>query len=137
MIRHFFSAQFLLFVMVGATAAVLHWLARYLLSYWLSFPVAVALAYCVGLGVAFELNRRFVFPASSRAAVHQGRDFLLVNLAFFPVVWGASLWIRDLLLSRGFDTYVEGVAHGIAIAIPVFVTFLIYKFFTFGEARAE
>ena len=137
MIRHFFSAQFLLFVIVGSTAALLHWMARYLLSYWFSFPVAVALAYAVGLGVAFELNRRLVFPSSSRSAAEQARDFLLVNLAFFPVVWSASVWIKQSMVARGFHMYVDGIAHGIAIAIPVFLTFLIYKFFTFGEGRAE
>ncbi|MEM0955390.1 MAG: GtrA family protein [Pseudomonadota bacterium] len=137
MIRHFFSAQFLMFLLVGTTAAGLHWLARYLLSIWLSFPVAVALAYCVGLTIAFALNKRYVFPTAARPVARQARDFVLVNLAFFPVVWGASLLLRAWLASRGVTQYAEGLAHGLAIAIPVFMTFLIYKFMTFGEGDAR
>lgn len=133
MIRHFVSVQFLLFLFVGVTAATLHWLARYVISIWLAFPLAVALAYVVGIAVAFELNRRYVFPSSSRPVQKQVRDFVMVNLMFFPVVWGASMLIRQFLPEIGVIIYVDGIAHGLAIAIPTFATFLIYKFITFGS----
>ncbi len=133
MIRHFLTSQFLLFVMVGGTAAALNWLARHFLSLWFSFPVAVALAYFIGIAVAFSLNRRFVFPYSSRPIAKQARDFIIINLAFWPVVWLASIAFNHLLIQAGLGMYSEGVAHAIALAIPAFMTFLIYKFFTFGE----
>ena len=133
MIRHFVSRQFLLFLLVGATAAALHWLARYVISIWLVFPLAVALAYFVGIAVAFELNRRYVFPSSPRPVQKQIRDFVIVNLMFFPVVWCASMLIRQFLTGIGVVLYVDGIAHGLAIAIPMFMTFLIYKFIAFGS----
>lgn len=131
MIAHFFSTQFLRFLLVGITAAVLHWLARYGLSVWVSFPLAVALAYIVGIAVAFELNRRWVFPASGRPIAKQARDFVFVNLAFFPVVWGAALLFKNLLQQMGVHDFVDGIAHGLAISLPVLMTFLIYKLITF------
>ena len=133
MIRHFISVQFLLFLFVGATAAVLHWLTRYVISIWLSFPLAVALAYFVGIAVAFGLNRRYVFPSSTRPVQKQARDFVMVNLIFFPVVWGASILIRQFLIENEIVRYADGIAHGLAITIPVFMTFLIYKFIAFGS----
>ena len=133
MIKHFVSVQFLLFVFVGATAASLHWLARYLFSIWLSFPLAVALAYFFGIAVAFGLNKRYVFPSSARPVQKQARDFVLVNLMFFPVVWVASILIRTFLIKAGIVRYVDGIAHGLAITIPIFATFLIYKFIAFGD----
>lgn len=133
MIEHFVSVQFLLFLFVGATAAALHWLARYVISIWLAFPLAVALAYFVGIAVGFELNRKYVFPSSSRPVQKQVRDFVIVNLMFFPIVWGASILIRQFLLGIGGVLYVDGVAHGLAIAIPMFMSFLIYKFIAFGS----
>jgi putative flippase GtrA len=132
-IRHFLSAQFLRFLFVGATAALMNWLARYWLSNWLTFPVAVAFAYIIGIAVAFELNRRFVFPASNRPLVRQARDFILVNAAFFPVVWLAALLFKNLLQHFGVSVFVEGIAHGLAIALPMLMTFLIYKFIAFGS----
>jgi putative flippase GtrA len=132
-IRHFLSAQFLRFLFVGATAALMNWLARYWLSNWLTFPVAVAFAYIIGIAVAFELNRRFVFPTSNRPLVRQARDFILVNAAFFPVVWLAALLFKNLLQHFGVSVFVEGIAHGLAIALPMLMTFLIYKFIAFGS----
>lgn len=133
MIRHFFSAQFLLFLIVGTSAAALNWITRLALSAWVSFPVAVLLAYVVGMATAFELNRRFVFPSSPRPMLKQAKVFISVNLAFLPVVWEASILLKDLLDKTGVVKFSEGIAHGLALTIPVFITFLIYKFIAFGS----
>lgn len=133
MIKHFITLQFLLFVFVGATAAALHWLARFILSIWFPFPLAVALAYFVGIAVAFILNRRYVFPSSSKPVQKQACEFLITNIIFFPVVLGISIIIREGLIENGLILYVDGIAHGLAITIPIFMTFLIYKFITFGD----
>jgi putative flippase GtrA len=135
-IGHFLSRQFLLFLMVGGLAAFLHWLARIALSYWFSFSVAVVLAYCVGMAVAFSLNSLFVFPASDKPRHLQGRDFVLVNLAFLPVVWGASVLIERTVTTWGLP-HPQAVAHGIAVLLPTLLTFLIYKFFAFKERTHE
>lgn len=59
--------------------------------------------------------------------------FIIVNLSFFPVVWGACLSIDNILQEVGLGIYSEAIAHGIAISIPMFATFLFYKFFAFKE----
>lgn len=133
MIRHFFSAQFLLFLGVGTSAAALNWLTRLVLDNWISFPAAVLLAYVVGMTTAFELNRRFVFPTSPRPVFKQAKVFILINLAFLPVVWGASILFKALLDDVGTMNFTEGIAHGLALALPVLITFLIYKFIAFGS----
>lgn len=133
MIRSFLSAQFLRFLCVGGTAALLHWLARIALSQWLSFSWAVALAYAVGMGVAFALNRVFVFPTSTKPANRQLRDFVLVNLGFFPVVWLASLVVDAGLRHIGLANHTQALAHGIAISVPMLATFLMYKFVAFKD----
>lgn len=133
MIRHFLSAQFLLFLIVGTSAAVLNWIARWAFSIWVSFPIAVILAYGVGMASAFELNRRFVFPVSPRPVIKQAKVFILANLAFLPVVWGASILFKDLLNRLDIHKFSESIAHGLALMIPVLITFLIYKFFAFGS----
>lgn len=135
-IRHFFNPQFGFFLLAGGLAAVLHWLARWGLSGILPFSIAVVLAYVVGMGSAFILNRAFVFPNSSRSVTMQARDFILVNLAFFPVVWGASLLFARLLHPLTEDVALtEGLAHGGAILLPIFGSFLLHKFVTFATHR--
>ena len=131
MLRHFFTRQFLGFLAAGGFAALFHWLSRIFLSLWLPFPWAVAIAYFIGMSVAFALNSIFVFPNSTRPRVLQARDFALVNLAFLPVVWAASIYLNYLLKSVGVARHSEEIAHAIAISLPLLGTFLIYKFIAF------
>lgn len=133
MIDLFLSRQFLGFVAVGGTAALLHWLARIALSIWLPFSLAVVLAYAVGMLVAFVLNSYFVFHRSTRPRALQARDFVIVNLAMFPVVWFTALQVDKLLQVFGMTLYHEALAHAIAIALPMLATFLFYKFRAFKE----
>lgn len=137
-IRPVLSRQFLGFVGVGLTAALLHWLARILLGIWIVFPVAVVLAYGVGIASAFVLNRMFVFPNSSRPLGEQIRSFVFINLAFFPVVWIAAMALdRYALPFVGVVRYREAIAHAIAISIPMLATFLFYKYVTFRTKDAD
>ena len=133
MLSHFLSRQFLAFLFVGATAAFLHWLVRILLSLFLAYTWAVCWAYLVGMTVAFLLNRIFVFPASDKAIATQARDFIVINLAFFPIVWAAALTLNRLLLKMGVEHYSQEIAHAAAISLPVLATFLLYKFYAFRE----
>lgn len=131
MIKHFFTKQFLHFLMAGGLAALLHWLARILLSQWLPFGWAVTIAYGVGMLVAFVLNSLLVFPDSEKPRHIQARDFTIINLCFFPLVWSAALVLDVLLKKVGITRYTEASAHGIAVMLPTCATFLIYKFFAF------
>lgn len=133
MIKHFFTRQFLLFVFVGITAALMNWVARFVFSLWISFPLAVLSAYGIGMASAFELNRRFVFPVSPKPIHRQMQVFVLTNLAFLPVVWVASIFLNTLMNNYGFTRNTEEIAHGIALAIPMLITFLVYKFIAFGS----
>jgi putative flippase GtrA len=137
LIKHFFTKQFLGFVTVGCIAALLHWLSRIILSKWLSFSWAVAVAYAFGMLIAFTLNSFFIFPKSEKPRLRQARDFAIVNLLFFPLVWQSSITINHVLKSQGILCYTQAISHGIAVAIPMFVTFLIYKFITFKDIQYE
>ena len=131
MIRHFFTPQFLAFLVVGSTAAFINWSSRILFSFWLTYPVAVFVAYLLALACAFMLNKYYVFPKSDRPLNKQMRDFFLTNIAFLPVVWSAAIMLAEFMPHILVTPYNEEIAHAIAIAIPMFATFLIYKFIAF------
>lgn len=131
MIKHYFTKQFIVFLAVGGLAALLNWLSRLALSIWMPFSYAVVVAYVIGMLVAFLLNRLFVFPKSGKSIHVQARDFVFVNVSFFPLVWFVSLQINSWLKIFGMVNYSEELSHAIAISLPMFATFLIYKFFTF------
>jgi putative flippase GtrA len=132
-IKHFFTRQFLGFLGVGASAAFLQWSSRILFSLWMPFYVAVALAYAIGMIVAFTLNSLFVFPNSVKPRRQQASNFVAINLAFFPVVWIASITFDAALRQLGLVRGSEALAHGAALALPMAATFLFYKFVAFKE----
>jgi putative flippase GtrA len=131
MIKLFFTKQFLKFLLVGGTAAGANWLARILINFWTSFFAAVALAYVVGMICAFILNRIFVFPESTRSLKLQMRDFFITNFIAFWLVLGTSLGLKSLFENMGMIFYPAEISHLIAVAVPTFVSFLIYKLFAF------
>lgn len=133
MLKHFFSMQFLGFLFVGITAAGANWLSRLAMAQWVSFVVAVPLAYAVGMSVAFVLSSIFVFPKSTVPVKNQIRRFIIINVSFIPLVWGGALLLVKLLEALGMEKYVEELAHAIALALPMLATFLLYKFFAFAE----
>lgn len=137
MIKYFLTKQFLGFLAVGGLAALLHWLTRLALSFWLPFSWAVIIAYAVGMTIAFLLNSYFIFPKSEKAKHIQARDFILVNLSFFPLVWLISVQTNNWLKTAGVVNHSEELAHAFAISLPMVATFLIYKFFAFKERRYE
>ena len=54
-------------------------------------------------------------------------------MTFFPVVWIASLLLNQTLITLGVGSYSEGIAHGLAISLPLMATFLLYKLFAFKD----
>jgi putative flippase GtrA len=132
-IRSFFTRQFAQFVFVGVLAALLNWLSRLLFSQWIPFAWAVVIAYVVGMAAAFTLNSFLVFPLSDRPKYAQARDFVLINCAFFPLVWIVAYQLNIWLLAAGMTEHSQELAHAIALATPMLATFLLYKFMAFKE----
>ncbi len=137
MIRFFFTRQFFRFLLVGGLSAILHWYSRIILSDWLPFSWAVAVAYVVGMSIAFALNIIFVFPNSPKSKIKQARDFAIVNISFFPVVWAVAVLVNNGLMASGLVRNTEGVSHAMAVILPAFFTFLIYKLFAFKDSVDE
>lgn len=126
------SHQFVLFLLVGGTAAAAQWLSRFAFAAFLPYAAAVAAAYGVGLIIAFELNRRFVFPAAQDARRRQFARFLLVNALSFLVVWTVSMLLGEVLLPRVMSAdWAEALGHGIGILSPVLLSYGLHKRYTF------
>lgn len=127
--------QFLLFLLVGGTAAAAQWLSRFGFEAVLPYGGAIMAAYGVGVVIAFELNRRFVFPQAGDARRAQFTRFLLVNALSFVVVWLISLLLGDLLLPKVMPRdWAEAVGHGIGVLSPALLSYALHKRYTFRSA---
>jgi putative flippase GtrA len=128
------TSRFARFLFVGVAAAAVNIVSRVLISYFVRFEYAVALAFPVALTFAFVMSRTFVFERSRRAVWDEYLRFLLVNLAALVhvrlVSVGMAWW---LLPAIGWTFHAELVAHTVAVGSPVLTSYYAHKLFTFRE----
>ncbi len=134
----FLNRQFVKFLFAGGTAAALQWIARFIFSHYVSYSVAVPLAYLVGLVTAYILNILFVFQKSGNSRRKEVLYFVGVNLLALPVVWGVSILFGAIILPHFMSrALAEAVGNGIGILSPVIMSFVLHKKITFREAKAS
>ncbi|KGU56540.1 membrane protein [Xanthomonas phaseoli pv. phaseoli] len=132
------SRQFIGFVVVGGIAAAANFSSRILLSHWLAYVPAIALAYLIGMTIAFVLNRQFVFKKAGNALHKQAFWFVTVNiLAILQTIAISLLLARWLFPSVGFNFYPEAVAHAVGVITPIFTSFIGHKHLSFKIASPQ
>ena len=125
--------QFAHFMVAGGVAAAANIVTRMLFSQFVRFEMAVVLAFCVGVAVAFALNRRFVFRESQGPPIRAFRRFVGVNLVALVQVYGVSVFLaRVLFPGVGFAFYPDTTAHVLGVLSPVLTSYVLHKNYTFA-----
>jgi len=120
------------FVLAGMIAALANFASRIALSTFLPYGGAIVIAFLIGLGVAFVLNRQFVFEAASTHLRHQLFWFVVVNLIALAQTLAVSLFLARVLLPLlSVTSYSEEIAHAAGIVVPIFTSYLGHKYWTF------
>lgn len=128
----FKSQRFVKFVVVGGFAALVNFLSRIVFSQFVSFRVAVILAYLVGMTTAFILSRQYVFEKGQQHISKQFYYFSLVNVFAALQVWLISVGLAEyVFIWLDYNFYREELAHLIGISVPVFTSYLGHKYFSF------
>ena len=123
---------FVRFVIAGGLAALVNISMRLLFSRFVSFELAVALAYPFGLTTAYLLSRRFVFERSEDSMSAQYMRFTIVNLFALLQVWGVSVGLANWLFPKlGYTWHAELIAHTLGVFSPVVTSYYGHKLFTF------
>lgn len=126
------SAQFLRFLAAGGVAAAVNYGSRFVFSVWMSYPVAIVLAYLCGMAVAFILMRQYVFHGQGAALAPQMIKFVLVNaLALVQTLAVSVLLARWGLPAIGITRHADAIAHLVGVAVPIFTSFLGHRHGTF------
>lgn len=130
----FFKQEFLRFVLVGGLAALVNWLSRLVFSSATSFEIAVALAYFVGMTVAYILNRQFVFERSGRSVGNEYTRFVLINIIALVQVWIVSVGLARIVFPAiEWTFYPEAIAHAVGVASPIITSYLGHRYFTYSK----
>jgi len=120
------------FLIAGGMAAVVNFCVRIALSIYLSYPIAIVLAYAIGMATAFVLNRKFVFQAATNRLGNQITWFVVINLLAVVQTLAVSLLLARILLPAfHFTWHIEEIAHAVGIAVPIFTSYLGHKHLTF------
>lgn len=124
--------RFGLFVLAGGIAAAANFGSRFVFSLWFAYPLAIVLAYLVGMVVAFALMRQYVFDGAGKALGPQAVKFSLINLLAVAQTLAVSLVLaRWLLPALGMTTQIEAVAHAVGVAVPIVTSYIGHKRATF------
>jgi putative flippase GtrA len=133
----FLSRDFLKFLVVGGFAAGVNFFSRILLSHFLTFVVAVVIAYLIGMMVAFVLSKVLVFQPETGRTAKQFYYFTLVNIVAVVQTVIVSVFLVDYLFPLlDYSYYPEEIAHFIGISVPIFSSFLGHKYITFSKKES-
>ena len=131
-INDYKNKQFILFIWAGGFAALVNYFSRFIFSLFVTFGIAVILAYITGMITSFVLNKLFVFKNSIHDTKRQFLYFSLVNILAI---------IQTYIISVGLVYYIfpyykinyfsEAIAHAIGVIFPVFTSFLGHKYLSF------
>lgn len=132
MIQHFFSREFIGFLIAGGIAAMVNFLSRIYFNQYVSFSSSVLLAYLVGMVTAFILAKLFVFKASTQSIRRSVLFFIFVNVLAIAQTWLISMGLNFYILpALGFEKYVPEISSAIGIVFPVFTSYLGHKYWSF------
>lgn len=126
------NRQFALFLVVGGIAALANFGSRIGLNQLMPYVPSIVLAYCIGMGTAFALNRLFVFKQPRNRLRHQAMWFVLVNLAAVAQTVAISVLLaRWIFPATGWTFHPETVAHAVGVVVPVVTSYLGHKHLSF------
>jgi putative flippase GtrA len=135
---NFFSKQFITFLITGGIAAAVNFFTRILFSNWMSFSQSIILAYMFGMATAFLLAKYFVFKNSSRRSSTSAVIFIFVNVIAVLQTWSISIYLVEYLFPTiNIVEFSEEIAHGIAIMVPVFTSYIGHKKWSFRDKNYE
>jgi putative flippase GtrA len=127
------TAQFVRYLLAGAVAAAANYGSRFLFNRWMSFEIAVAAAFFIGLLVGFCLMRAYAFGARSTPSVaRQAAWYVGVNLvALIQTLLISSLLLRWALPLIGVRHHAEAIAHAVGVSVPILTSYFGHKRLTF------
>jgi len=132
MSKLFLSRQFMLFLLVGGSAAVVNFLVRFVFDDFMSYGLAVICSYITGMILAFVLMRFFVFGITEKGLKKEFLLFVSVNIFAIFLTWGVSVSLAEYVFPTvSFEWYRYEIAHIFGIMIPAISSYFGHKKFTF------
>lgn len=128
----FLRRQFVFFLAAGGISVLANFLSRMAFSHWVNYSTAIALAYAVGMVVAFLLMRWFVFDGAGRSIGPQVLKFTAVNAWGFVQTLVVSLVLaRTVLPAIGVTQHAEEIGHFFGLSLLAVTSYALHREATF------
>jgi putative flippase GtrA len=123
------------FLVSGASAAVLNLLSRYIFSQFIDFRVSVIAAHLVGMGLAFQLFRKWVFAESGSGLNRDLSRFIIVNLGGLVITWVVSVSLLTYVFTAASNVE-EFFCHVVGMSITTLSSFYGHRMYTFKSVSS-
>lgn len=126
--------QAIKFLFYGGVASIVHILSRFVLSFFVSYRIAIVLAFFVGMATGFVLFKTLVFESkSSQKTFREVVWYIFVNMLALVQTYLISIGLSEHVFPwarmnvRPYD-----VAHIIGVLVPVITSYFGHKYLTFA-----
>lgn len=134
MFRNLYTKQFAIFLVTGTIAAAANFFSRIAYSIFLPFYISVALSYVTGMVVSFIMMRKIVFRGYTTPFIRSLITFIFINLFSFFQNWGITMGMEYTILPKfGVQAYSADISSLTGIALPVVISFILYKKYSFSN----
>lgn len=133
--RQDLTHQIMAFSLLSGLAALANIGSRIILSRFLSFQIAVSIAYLLGMILNFILNKRFTFPDGPRKTISELRTFsciALFGLFLTNLLSAGLLMVYSALIATSIQV-LETMAHVSAVGLVGIYSFLGHKYFSYRQ----
>lgn len=131
-LKEFFSRQFFYFLVAGGIAAIVNFSVGLAFSGMLPYHGDIILGHLSGMVVAFFLFESKVFGRSSESRQIEATTFVIVNIFSIIQTWFVYVGLHAYVFpALNMTLHPQILARMIAIAIPVFTSFIGHKYLTF------
>ncbi len=125
------------FLLTGGASAILNIVSRGILSAFVGFSTSVILSYVIGMILAYALARRYVFVSSKASRARSIGGFIVVNIFGALLTLLFSVQLRTILGHLfGLNTFIEYLAHFLALSVSSVTSFLGHKFISFRDTTS-
>jgi len=130
----FFTRQFVHFLMAGGIAATVNFGVGWSLAGLVPLYGDIVVGYLAGMLTAFFLYEKNVFGENGESRKKSVVLFVAVNLFGLLQTWAVYALMKDALLpALQWIFYPAELSRAVAIAVPMFTSFLGHKFYTFQQ----
>jgi putative flippase GtrA len=132
------SRTFASFVVCGGIAACVNLGTRWCFSLFLPYPVAITLAYMMGMLSGFLLFKLVVFRSRGpeTKVLRESWRFVVVNALALLQTLAVSIFLAEWFFPAiGFTFHGHDIAHVIGVAVPVISSYFFHKNYTFQKIK--